>query len=418
MPQNLRQRAFVVSQGEELLTGLTLDTNAHFLAGRLTDLGFRVCGAVTAGDRIEAIARALLHAVAEGDVVICTGGLGPTGDDLTAEAAAEAFDRPLGLVEEALAQVEERYRSAGRAMAGSNRRQAILPAGSTVVPNRVGTAPGFALEAGDARLWFLPGVPSEMRVMWAEQVEPAIRSTLPVAPPLRHLFRVMGKGESQLQDALGDVPERFGGVELGFQARMPENLVKLTADAGLDGSVWEAAVLEVRRLLGKDLFSEREETSLAARVGELLVARGEKLALAESCTGGQVAHLCVTEAGSSAWLERGFVTYSNEAKAGELGVAEATLEEHGAVSQQTAAEMAAGAREAAGVAWGVSTTGVAGPSGGTNDKPVGTVCFGVHGPAGARTKRLWIPARDRSSVRRFSSYVALDLLRRQLERLG
>lgn len=408
-----RPTAFVVSQGEELLTGLLLDTNARYLCERLTDLGFHVIGAATAGDEVGSIADALRRA-ATASVVVCTGGLGPTVDDLTAEGAALAFDQTVALNPEALGQVEARYRSVDRPMAPSNRRQAMLPSGAEVLRNSKGTAPGFALTLrGGARLFFMPGVPYEMKTMWAERVAPLLSGRA----PRRHLFRVLGKGESQLQDLLVDVPERFPGVQLGFRAAMPENQVKLLAEPDVPADRFEAAVARVRAALGRDCFSEREELSLAGRIGELLVGRQERLALAESCTGGQVAHLCVTEAGSSRWLERAFVTYSDAAKVDEVGVLEATLDLHGAVSEQTAAEMARGARAAAGVEWGVSTTGVAGPTGGTADKPVGTVCFAVDGPAGTRTRTLRIPARDRSAVRRFSSFVALDMLRRQIERL-
>ena len=415
MDRDRRYTAFVVSQGEELLTGLTLDTNARFLCEQLTDLGFRVVGAATAGDRVGSIADALRLAASKAAVVICTGGLGPTGDDLTAEGAALAFDRPVQLDAEALDQVEERYRSVGRPMAPSNRRQALLPEGAGVLVNRLGTAPGFTLELdAGCRLFFMPGVPFEMKAMWRERVAPHLRAD----PPRRHLFRILGKGESQLQDLLGAAVQRHEGVELGFRAQMPENQVKLVAEPAVPAERFEAAVREVRGLLGRDCFSERPDLGLAGRIGELLVARGERLALAESCTGGQIAHLCVSEAGSSRWLERGFVTYSNEAKVTEVGVAGATLEAHGAVSEEVAVEMARGARSVADVQWGVATTGVAGPGGGTADKPVGTVCVAVHGPAGTRARTLRLPARDRSTIRRFSSYVALDMLRRQVERLG
>jgi nicotinamide-nucleotide amidase len=413
MPASLR--AWIVSQGEELLTGQTLDTNAHFLAGQLTDLGLRVLGASTAGDRIDAIATALRDALGQADVVVCTGGLGPTADDLTADALASVFGVPVVEHAEALAQVVARYEAAGRRMAEANRRQAMLPEGCDVLANPVGTAPGFAL-GGRPRVFCLPGVPHEMRRMWALHVRPWVLSQFDREPPQRHLFRVLGKGESQLQDLLGDVPERFPGVELGFRTKMPENQVKLVAEPGVDA--FAAAVDEVRSRLGRDRFAEDEAVELAAATAELLLARGESLALAESCTGGLVAHLCVTEAGSSRWFERGWVTYSNAAKVDELGVPEATLQAHGAVSEETAAAMARGAVERSGAHWAVSITGIAGPAGGTADKPVGTVCFAVVGPDVERTRTLHIPARSRDLVRRFSAFAALDLLRRQLLRLA
>ena len=409
-------RAYVVSQGEELLTGQTVDTNANYLCGQLTDLGLRVVGGATAPDRQDGIAGVLRTAAELGEIVICTGGLGPTADDLTADAAAAAFGREVELNREALEQVQERYRAAGREMAPANRRQALLPAGCDVIPNASGTAPGFALTVDGARLFFLPGVPSEMKAMWRDAVLPILRAELTLRPPRRHLFRVLGRGESQLQDLLGDVPDRFPGVELGFRTAMPENQVKLVAEQALDELVWTSAVAEVRGRLGKDLFSEDERVSLAARVGLMLVERGQQLALAESCTGGLIGHLCVSEPGSSRWLERGFVTYSNAAKVSEVGVLEATLEAHGAVSEPTAVEMAEGCRRVAGVDWGLSVTGIAGPTGGTPDRPVGMVCIAIAGPAGTRVKTLRMPARERTTVRRFSAHIALDMLRRQLLR--
>jgi nicotinamide-nucleotide amidase len=199
---------------------------------------------------------------------------------------------------------------------------------------------------------------------------------------------------------------------------MPENQVKLVADPSIPQDRFGEAVAAVRELLGRDLFSEDQDLSLAGCIGELLVQRGEQLALAESCTGGLIGHLCVTEAGSSRWLERGFVTYSNAAKISEVAVSEETLETHGAVSEEVAAQMAAGARAVAGVQWGIGVTGIAGPGGGTPDKPVGTVCIAIDGPGTSRVRRLVLPARGREMVRRFSAVIALDMLRRQIVRLG
>ena len=406
--------AFVVSQGEELLTGQTLDTNAHFLCEKLTSLGLRVLGTATAGDRTADIAVVLAQACARADVVICTGGLGPTGDDLTAEAAAQAFGHPLELNGAALEQVEERYRTARRTMADSNRRQAMLPAGCDVLLNPVGTAPGFAVATDHGRLYCLPGVPHEMKRMWAEVLLPELGARLAIRPPQRRLFRVLGRGESQLQDLLSDLPVLFPGVDLGFRTRMPENQVKLVAEPTVPG-IDEAAVL-VRERLGRDLFSEDPDEELAGAVGRRLLARGETLALAESCTGGWVSHLVVSEAGSSRWYERGWVTYSNEAKEQDLGVPAETLREHGAVSEPTALAMARGARDRSGADWAVAVTGIAGPTGGTPDKPVGTVCFCVVGPGVERSRVVRMPARGRTPTRRFSAYIALDLLRRQILR--
>ncbi|MEE2830155.1 MAG: nicotinamide-nucleotide amidohydrolase family protein, partial [Myxococcota bacterium] len=316
-----------------------------------------------------------------------------------------------------LSQVRQRYEDRGRAMAASNERQAMLPEGASPIINPVGTAPGFSLELGDGtRLYCLPGVPHEMRRMWTEEVRPELCRLLSITAPSRHLFRTIGRGESQLQDLLGHLPAAFPGVDLGFRTRMPENQVKLTATA--DCMAFEAAVERCRELLGKDCFSEDSDLTLAGRVGQLLLQRGERVAIAESCTGGWIAHLCVTEAGSSNWFERGIVSYSNESKIDLLGVTHETLETHGAVSDPTALEMARGVALRSQAHWGLAVTGIAGPGGGSEDKPVGTVHVAVFGPAGERSKRLFFPTGDRTMTRRFSAFVALDMLRRQVLRLS
>jgi len=412
-PMDDATTAFVVSQGEELLTGLTVDTNANHLCGALTRAGLRVVGAATAGDDRTVIARALADAASKADVVLCTGGLGPTEDDLTADAVVEAFGGELALDEEAWSQVQARYEAIGRAMSMTNRKQALLPVGSDVIENRLGTAPGFAIDGGGARLYFMPGVPREMKAMLKERVLPEIVDRFAPRAPLRHTFRVMGRGESQLQEQLGALSSTFPGVILGFRTRMPENHVKLAASS--ECPVWEEAKAWVRERLGENCFSEEPDEELAAVVGEMLVARGQTLALAESCTGGWIAHLCVTEAGSSRWLDRGFVTYSNVAKEEAIGVDSALIAAHGAVSEEVARAMAEGAKATAQTDWGVGVTGIAGPGGGTPDKPVGTVWIAVAGPDGTHTRRLRL-GRDRTSNRRFSAWIALEMLRRQILR--
>jgi nicotinamide-nucleotide amidase len=255
-----------------------------------------------------------------------------------------------------------------------------------------------------------------MKRMWVDQVAPDLGRNLVIRPPLRALFRVIGLGESQLQELLGDIPEAFPGVELGFRTRAPENQVKLVAEPRTPR--FTDACEEVRRRLGSRLVSEDENRGTATVVGDLLVERGQKLALAESCTGGLVGHLCVSEAGSSRWLDRGFITYSNEAKSESIGVPPATIEEHGAVSEPTVLAMAEGAARTAGVAWGLAVTGIAGPGGGTAEKPVGTVWIGVSGPSGTRARKLFLPSGDRNTTRRWSALLALEMLRRDLLRGG
>ena len=252
--------------------------------------------------------------------------------------------------------------------------------------------------------------------MWADTIRPDLEKRYARQPSLRHLFRVLGRGESQLQDLLEDFPKRFSEVELSFRARMPEIQVKLLTSPKNEGN-FHLAVEEVRKRIGRDCFSERDDNNLAKVIGRMLVDRGEKLALAESCTGGLVGHLCVTEPGSSAWLDRGFVTYSNQSKTAMLGVREKTLGAHGAVSEEVVREMATGARSRAGTDWALAVTGIAGPTGASPEKPVGTTWLAVDGPIGTYSRKIRL-GRDRSSNRSWSALIVLDMLRRQLLRAG
>lgn len=408
-------RAFVLSQGEELLTGQTLDTNTNHLSRALTDLGFHVVGAACAGDDAARIHDAIAWAEERADVLVCTGGLGPTEDDHTAAAVAARLSVPLMLDDEALAQVAERMHARGRTLSDANKKQAMLPMGASILRNPLGTAPGFKVVLGSgAELYCLPGVPSEMRRMWAEEVRPRLESRPDVIAPQRHHFRTIGKPESLLQEELGPIVAAFAGVELGFRARIPEVEVKLVAPQGTVGV--PACVDAVRAALGVHCFSEDPERSLAAVIGSLLTERGETVTLAESCTGGLVAHLLISEAGASRYVDRTFVTYSNQAKIGVLGVRKDTLVAHGAVSEEVVREMAVGARKAAGATWAVGISGVAGPGGGTESKPVGTVCVGIDGPVGTHSRLLYFGDRGRDGVRMFTAWTALDLLRRQILR--
>ena len=412
-------RAFILSQGEELLSGQTVDTNSTWLAEQVSSLGLRVVGGYTAGDVRADIAKAFEIGLDAADVVLCTGGLGPTEDDLTAEALADATGLELHQDPEALDQVRRRYELRGRALPACHDRQALLPVGAVVLENRLGTAPAFMLAVpGRGTLFCMPGVPHEMKGIWADHIRPQLLNLPGVQPPLRWHFNTLGKGESQLQDELRSIPDRFAGVRLGFRARMPGVQVKLEADAGCID--FEEAVCWTRAELGIGCFSDAPgggpEATLAACIGAMLMERGERLAVAESCTGGLVAHLCITEPGSSQWLDRGSVTYSNEAKVDMLGVQESTLIDEGAVSESVVLEMARGAAEEAGVDWGIATTGIAGPTGGSPEKPVGTVWIACVGPSGERAKKLFLPTGSRTTTRVYSAAIALDFLRRQILR--
>ncbi len=398
--------AVILSQGNELTTGQTLDTNANWLATQLWALGVPVRRMITAPDRLDDLVDILRQAAELAPIVISTGGLGPTRDDLTAEATSLAFGT--GLVEDlvAMEQIEARYARWGRPISPANRKQALLPTGCTVLENRWGTAPGFAADVDEARLYFVPGVPREMRPMFETWIAPDIQERHQIAPPVMHTVRVIGVAESALEEMLR--PVQVDGLTIGFRTKLPENQVKLVFRADVPDRVREAAVAEVRGIIGPKAFGV-DSGDLACEVGKRLVARGETLALAESCTAGGLAAWLTDAPGSSAFLLEGAVVYSNEAKVRMCDVRPEDLEAHGAVSEPVARQLAEGIRQRAGTTWGIGITGVAGPGGGSPDKPVGTVHIAVAGPEGTFHRRLQLPG-DRHRVRQFSAAAALNYL--------
>lgn len=410
--------AQVLSQGNEIVSGQLIDTNAAWLAQQLHDRGFQVRGTASCGDDLDDIASTLRFAARGADLLISTGGLGPTEDDLTARAVAEVANVPLELDEGALGQVIAAFEVIGRPMNDANRKQAELPRGARVVHNPRGTAPGFAVELGGTLAVFLPGVPSEMKAMFDPAVLGIVGERWPLSPPLSATFRVAALGESVLQERVKDFGTGDPRITLGFRTYMFENHLKLVAHGDTTDPALQARFEEargtLRGLLGIDCYGEGD-ASLAAVIGELLRGRGQTMTTAESCTGGMVSQLITAEAGSSDVFRRGFVTYHNDAKRDMLGVPEALLIEHGAVSEPVARSMAEGARRAAAADWGVALTGIAGPGGGTPEKPVGLVFAAVAGPAGARVRRLQL-FRERDLNRRLSAQAVLEMLRRDLLR--
>jgi len=410
--------AEILSQGDEVVTGQTVDTNAAWLAERLTDLGFTVIRHTTVGDVLTDIRDIIRDAAARADLVIGTGGLGPTEDDLTARAVAEAFDRPLVLDEQALAHIEALYTRFGRRMPAVNRKQAWLPTGCQRLDNDWGTAPGFAVEEQGALLAFVAGVPREMRNLYEQRILPLLRARFDLAPGRLVTLRTTGVGESDLQERIGAFEEPE--VVLGFRSILPENHVKLRFDAGTPKARVHAIVDDLAERIGSALFAiEGLDTpggSLAQVVARALADRGETLAVAESCTGGRVAAACTAIPGASTWFVEGLVTYANEAKVRLLGVRPETLAEHGAVSPEVCAQMARGVREHAGTTYGLGITGIAGPSGGSEQKPVGTVHVGLATPSTVHHRKLRLPG-DRERIQTLSTAAALDLLRRSLQNL-
>jgi nicotinamide-nucleotide amidase len=399
--------AVILSQGNEVTTGQTVDTNSNWLAGRLWDLGWDVRRILCAPDRLEDIVATIEEAAGLGTLVVSTGGLGPTRDDLTAEAAARVLGDELALNEEALAQVVERFTQMGREMKEANRKQAWLPRRSRVLENRWGTAPGFAIEHRGASLFFMPGVPSEMKPMFETHIAPV---AIVDRPPTTRVLRTVGLAESHLEHLMREVS--CEGLTVGFRTMLPENQVKLRFEADVPERERERVLAQARSLFGKFLFGI-DTGDLAEVVGHRLRDRHETVAVAESCTGGGLAGWLSSIPGASAYLLEGAVVYANEAKVRTCAVDPAVLERHGAVSEPVARQLAEGIRNRAGATWGIGITGIAGPDGGTPDKPVGTVHFGVAGPEGTEHSLVRFPG-DRARVQRLSAGWALHLLHQRI----
>ncbi len=410
--------AEILSQGDEVVTGQTIDTNAAWLAARLTELGFTVVRHTTVGD-VPADIRAMLSAAAErAELVISTGGLGPTDDDLTAEAVAAVFARPLALDTEAMRQIEAMYARFGRHMPEVNRKQALLPEGALRLDNAWGTAPGFAVDAPGTLLAFLPGVPREMRAMFEHRVLPLVRERFALRPGRLVTLRTTGVGESDLQERIG--PFTAPDVVLGYRSISPENQVKLRFAPDVAEDRVRALVDDLAARIGTPLFAidglDVPGGSLAEVVGHALRVHGATLAVAESCTGGRLSALCTAVPGASAWFLEGLVTYANASKIRHLGVDADTLGHYGAVSAEVSQQMARGVREGAGATYGLGITGIAGPDGGTDEKPVGTVHIALAAPGGVHHRKLRL-AGDRERIQNLSAAAALDLLRRKLHEI-
>ncbi|MFO7802200.1 MAG: competence/damage-inducible protein A [Desulfovermiculus sp.] len=408
----------IMATGDEIRSGALVDTNSAWLARRLESCGLSVRRHECVGDNLEDLVRVITEMSRRTEVGLITGGLGPTPDDLSAQAAAQALGVNLELRPEALDQIRAFFQTLGREMPESNRRQAMLPQGADLLPNPVGTAPGFCCRFNASRLYFLPGVPWEMRRMYTDCVQPDLCSRFQdrLKPTITRTLSTFGRTESGTADALQDFGHQFPDIDLGFRAHFPEIQVKLTVSGQNRDvhNVLDRATAWVRDRLGDSVFSCRQQ-HMAEVVQELLGKRFCTLAVAESCTGGLISHWLTEVAGSSDVFTLSAVTYANAAKERILGVKPQTLAEHGAVSEPVAREMAQGVRQAGGSDFGLATTGIAGPSGGSEDKPVGTLCIGLAGPTKITAQRLSFSFPSRNANKKMFAMSALDLLRRHLK---
>jgi nicotinamide-nucleotide amidase len=405
------RKAVILSTGDELMTGRVVDTNSAYIADRLYSLGLEVVAILKVGDTKERLLGALQHGLELGELVIGTGGLGPTADDLTTEVVAEYFARPLKMDEQVAAALKRRFESRGLPWTANNLKQAMFPEGAEIIPNPVGTAPGFRVESADQKsLIWLSGVPREMEATMQETVLPWIAHAggggdqVPAGT-----FKIHGLTESRLDDILKPIllpPE----ARLSFRAHYPDLTLRLTVWGGSEKEkTFSELKARIRHLIGPHIYAEGDVT-LEEIAGKLLQEKGWTLALAESCTGGYLGHRITRVAGSSAYFKSSIVSYSNEAKIHFLGVKKATLDQHGAVSRETALEMAEGAWRAAQADVGLSITGIAGPSGGSSEKPVGTVWIGI-ARRGHSDARHFNFHGDRERVILGASQAALNFLR-------
>ncbi|MEN8182610.1 MAG: competence/damage-inducible protein A [Myxococcota bacterium] len=407
-------KAEVLTIGDELLRGEIVDSNKSFLSERLLSLEIETRWHTSVADDPGDMSEAFQRAAARSEVVLVSGGLGPTRDDLTIEVLAEAFGRKLVLHEPSLAAIRAFFQRFGREMAPNNAKQAYLPEGGEVLPNPVGTAPGCLLEQDRTLFFCMPGVPRELRLMMEEQVLPRLAARHRGGAVVRaRLLRTFGMGESNLDEMLGDVAG--DDVTLGFRTAFPDNYVRPVARGASREEAEERlarACQAIRERLGPLVYGEGEQT-LEDATGALLRRSGRSVAVAESCTGGLLAQRFTSVPGASDYFLGGVVAYANDAKASLLGVSPELLEAHGAVSEPVARAMAEGVRERLGADYGLSTTGISGPTGASSAKPVGLVHVALAGPEGTEAGEFVFPV-ERESHRQITSSVCLDWVRRTL----
>ncbi len=413
----------VVTIGDELLLGFTVDTNAAHMARELAAVGIGIARRTTCGDDPAQIAGAVKEALDRTGAVITTGGLGPTADDLTKPSIAAIFGRAMKFDDAIWEELKIRWNSYKwpGGIPESNKQQAMIPEGAVILKNRHGSAPGIWLEddRSPTPRWvaMLPGVPREMRGMLADELLPRLRARM-MGPPTvvaSRTLRTIGIGESALADLLGPLAKGPKGLPLAYLPSVEGTDLRLTsrtASSEEAARILDAGAAELRAVLGAYVYGE-ERTDLAAVVLDLLRARGLKVAVAESCTGGMLGARLTAIAGSSDVVIGGVIAYANEVKVGHLGVRAETLRDHGAVSEEVAREMAGGVCSRFSADVGVAITGIAGPGGGTPEKPVGTICIAVAAMGAIRSTKVQMIG-DRDEIRRRSAQAGLNLVRRAL----
>ena len=409
------KKASIVSIGNELLAGQTVDTNAAHLSAELLSIGIPVVSSYTVGDDTDAIVRAFDLASADAEVVLATGGLGPTDDDLTRQGLAKFLGVELQLQNELLERIQKFFTNRNLQMAAKNDIQAHIPAGAKALANNLGTAPGIVAEAKGKLLIALPGVPVEMKRMFEESVLPELQRVAGGQAVVAKKLKCFGAGESNIAELLGNLGRRGRNPLINFTVEHGVITLHIIATAEDKGKAEQMAEQDERLLRGRlgELVYGTGEQTLAEVVGEKLTKQKKTIAVAESCTGGCLAKLLTDIPGASRYFTYGWITYSNDAKTSELGVPADLIEKYGAVSEQIARAMAQGARRQAGTDFAIGITGIAGPTGGTEQKPAGLVYIGVDSDDGCDTRRCLFP-HGRRFVRLRAAQTALNMLRLKL----
>ena len=412
-------RAYILSTGDEVLLGDIVDTNSSFLCRSLKDMGVEVKKIVVIGDDLDTIASNIEHISFKSKICLVTGGLGPTKDDLTALACGKAADQPLELNQQALEFMKSYFKKKRFQLTRENEKQAVLPLNSKIIINENGTAPGFYTKINKCLFFFMPGVPSEMKLMFENQIKKIITDKFNLSDKiLIERLTVFGLGESKVGFLLKEFEKSYPVMRLGFRADFPIVEVKIViSDSQMDKNKTLSQIRKARQWVIERLENRVISTkglSMAQEVGRLLTQKNKTLAIAESCTGGMIANMMTDISGSSDFFLFSGVTYANDAKIDILNVQKKTIIDHGAVHEQTAIEMALGARQKAGADFAISTTGIAGPTGGTEKRPVGMVCIGIAGADFAKAKTYKFSFDDRLQNKKMFAAMALELLRRHL----
>ena len=411
------KKAFIIATGTELLLGNTVDTNSAFISQRLTQAGIKVIGRIIVGDQREEIRAAFSLGTQLADIIISSGGLGPTKDDLTKATACEVMGVKLEIIEEEVVKLKDYFARRNRPMPDSNIKQAMFPREAIVLANRSGTAPGMYLYKDRKTVIVLPGPPHEMKRMFLGEAEPLFREKLGLTSTkaVSQVIKVFGPGESQVEEMLQEIMDEPRGCSLALLAEKGEIFIRVTAE-GETPEDSHRILKELRnRILasmGDNVYGYDDDTLITV-VGSLLQAEGLTLATAESCTGGYLSKMMSELPGSSAFFWGGAVTYSNEAKNKLIKVQDNTISKYGAVSEETAREMAAGIQRVSGSDIAVAITGIAGPEGGSDLKPVGLVYIAYLSDKGEKVYQLRFNS-DREGNRMLAVKSALDILRRQL----